>query len=449
MTNGYPEIGQPLSVLMEGDRCDSWRKVKLGDVTHVNPKRVLARSVLAPFVPMADVREHRRSFVVKRTREYKGGGARFRNGDTLLARITPCLENGKTALVTCLPDGDIAHGSTEFIVLSAQAGVTDPLFVYYLARSPRFRSYAINQMTGTSGRQRVPTEAVKTYTFLLPPLEEQQRIAHVLGTFDDKIELNRRMNETLEEMGKTLFKSWFVDFDPVRAKRDGRWRPHESLPGLPADLYGSFPDRLVESERGPIPEHWEVGTLGQLCRKPQYGYTQTAKQEPVGPKFLRITDINKTPWIEWESVPHCEITPEDFDKYCVHPGDVLIARIADPGHGCLIEEKVKGVFASYLIRFRPLQERYGRFLQYWLRSDGYWDLVQERGVGTTRLGLNAKVLSGFPLTIPADSVLDAFRVQIDKFRSRIVKTSQNSNTLGDLRDTLLSKLLTGELRLRL
>ena len=237
--------------------------MELGDVIDVNPKRVLTRSAPAPFVSMADVREHHRSFVTRQTREYKGGGARFRNGDTLLARITPCLENGKTAWVTGLPDGVIAHGSTEFIVMSAQAGVTDPLFVYYLARSPVFRSYAINQMTGTSGRQRVPTEAVKTYAFLLPPLEEQQRIAHVLGTFDDKIELNRRMNETLEEMAKTLFKSWFVDFDPVRAKLDGRWRPGESLPGLPAELYSHFPERLVGSQIGFIPEGWRAERLGE------------------------------------------------------------------------------------------------------------------------------------------------------------------------------------------
>ena len=85
---------------------------------------------------------------------------------------------------------------------------------------------------------------------LYPPLPEQRAIAHVLGTLDDKIELNRRMNETLEEMARALFKSWFVDFDPVRAKMNGRWRRGQSLPGLPADLYDLFPDRLVPSELG-------------------------------------------------------------------------------------------------------------------------------------------------------------------------------------------------------
>ena len=92
---------------------------------------------------------------------------------------------------------------------------------------------------------------------------EQRAIAHVLGTLDDKIELNRRMNETLEGMARALFKSWFVDFEPVRAKMEGRWRRGESLPGMPAELYDLFPGRLVGSEVGEVPEGWEVEALGE------------------------------------------------------------------------------------------------------------------------------------------------------------------------------------------
>ena len=97
---------------------------------------------------------------------------------------------------------------------------------------------------------------------LVPSLPEQRSIAHVLGTLDDKIELNRRMNETLEALARALFKSWFVDFDPVRAKMEGLWRRGESLPGLPAEHYDLFPDRLVDSELGEIPEGWGVRPLG-------------------------------------------------------------------------------------------------------------------------------------------------------------------------------------------
>ena len=95
---------------------------------------------------------------------------------------------------------------------------------------------------------------------------EQRAIAHVLGTLDDKIELNRRMNETLEAMARALFKSWFVDFEPVRAKMEGRWRPGESLPGLPADLYDLFPDRLVDSELGEVPDGWGGEGVGFIWR---------------------------------------------------------------------------------------------------------------------------------------------------------------------------------------
>ena len=208
-----------------------------------------------------------------------------------------------------------------------------------------------------------------------------------------------------------------------------------------ADL---FPDRLVPSELGEIPEGWVVKALGEVTRKPQYGYTQSAKDEPIGPKFLRITDINKKSWVAWESVPHCEITVADFDKYRLHEGDILIARMADPGHGCMIEEEQDAVFASYLIRFRPLQERYARFLQYWLRSDSYWELVRERGAGTTRISLNAKVLNGFPLLAATDELLDQFQDKISNLRSRVVANTKESNCIAAQRDALLPKLLSGE-----
>ncbi|WP_240127074.1 restriction endonuclease subunit S [Thermomonas alba] len=98
-----------------------------------------------------------------------------------------------------------------------------------------------------------------------PPLPEQRAIAQILGTLDDKIELNRKQNETLEAMARALFKAWFVDFEPVRAKMEGRWQRGQSLPGLPAHLYDLFPDRLVESELGEIPEGWEMRTVGDFA----------------------------------------------------------------------------------------------------------------------------------------------------------------------------------------
>ena len=142
--------------------------------------------------------------------------------------------------------------------------MTDNDYVYYLTKWQEFRHFAVSQMTGSSGRQRVPESALENFLVPVPSLVEQRAIAHILGTLDDKIELNRRMNRALEEMARAIFKSWFVDFDPVRAKMEGRWRKGESLPGLSADLWDAFPGRLVSSELGEIPEGWEVGVLGDI-----------------------------------------------------------------------------------------------------------------------------------------------------------------------------------------
>ena len=137
----------------------------------------------------------------------------------------------------------------------------DFLFVYYNLSN---RKDEINGSAGGSAQPILKKSDFGRLSIRIPPLPEQQAIAHVLGTLDDKIELNRRMNETLEAMARALFKSWFVDFDPVRAKMEGRWRRGESLPALPADLYDLFPDRLVDSELGEMPEGWEVKTLGDV-----------------------------------------------------------------------------------------------------------------------------------------------------------------------------------------
>lgn len=277
----------------------------------------------------------------------------------------------------------------------------------------------------------------------VPPMEEQRRIAGVLGCLDDKIELNRRMAATLEQMARALFRSWFVDFEPVRAKQEGRWRSGESLPGLPAQLYEAFPDRLEASALGPIPAGWRVAALGDLCHKPQYGYTASAEDEPVGPKFLRIKDINKSSWIDWASVPHCSIDESDVARYRLHRGDIVIARMADPGHGALIEEDRAAVFASYLIRFRPLDQAYARFLQYWLRSDAYWALVAGRRTGTTRANLNAKTLAAFPLAAPPREIAASFGELITSLRSSVVDSVSQSYTMVSLRDQLQRQLIGG------
>ena len=160
----------------------------------INPIVVLKRGEVYPFIEMAALNADSRSTYSSEERPFKGGGSRFQNGDTLMARITPCLENGKIARYSASEPTKVAHGSTEFIVIRGRPNVTDNDFAYYLTQWEEVRKYAIGQMTGTSGRQRVPVDSLDHLNVPVPPLPEQRAIAHILGTLDDKIELNRRMN---------------------------------------------------------------------------------------------------------------------------------------------------------------------------------------------------------------------------------------------------------------
>ena len=364
------------------------------------------------------------------------------------------LQRGDILLTSEAPLGEVAYLSdeTEFCLgqrlfaLRVDPKQIDSKYLYYYLQSAQAQYELRSRATGTTAQGIRQSELLKIRVEFPTDIVEQRAIAHILGTLDDKIELLRRMSETLEEMARAIFKAW------SRGRADGDPPLH---PGLPAEGFGTlpsfydlFPDRLVPSELGEIPEGWRVGTLAELSYKPQYGYTASAKDHPVGPKFLRIKDINKLPWIEWASVPYCEIPDSKIEQYQLHPGDVLIARMADPGHGVVIEEEVGAVFASYLIRFRLRNLSYARYIQYWLRSEPYWELVRARLTGTTRPNLNARVIGAFPLIIPSEKVVSVFGDIVASLRRRVVRNVKEMHTLAALRDALLPKLIRGEIRVK-
>ena len=253
------------------------------------------------------------------------GGSKFINGDTLLARITPCLENGKTAYVNVLEDKEVGFGSTEFIVLRAIEGISIPLFIYYLAVSPDFREIAIASMSGTSGRQRVDVKALEQLEINLPPLEEQKRIAEILGSLDDKIELLQKQNKTLEDMAKALFKSWFVDFDVVRAKaalatrrnlsplrgkchnvaKGGPNKPNSSCALVSThQIYAKSVKNLVRAMRQNLTPQ-EV-KLWQYLRKEQMG-VKFRRQFPIDSKYIAdFACLEKKLIIELDGTQHAE-----------------------------------------------------------------------------------------------------------------------------------------------
>jgi type I restriction enzyme S subunit len=253
----------------------------------------------------------------------------------------------------------------------------------------------------------------------LPPLSIQRRIAEILGRLDDKIEVNRRIDRTLEAMAQALYRHWFVEFGPFR---DGEF---------------------VESELGMIPKGWEAGRLSNLCST-QYGYTASATDKPVGPKLLRVTDINKRNWIEWGSVPHCVISADDRSKYALEVGDIVVARMADPGKSAIVEEAVDAVFASYLVRLKTNSLAYAYFVYEFLKSPQYGEYAEGAKGGSVQANMNAKIIVGADLVIPPVPVLAAFLAKVLPLRQRLVASVKESSVLASVRDYLLPKLLSGE-----
>ena len=182
-----------------------WTKKKLSDIADFNPRETIKKGAKAKKVSMDVLRPFYRD-IPYCVEECFSGGMKFRNGDTIMARITPCLENGKTAQVSILNDGEVGFGSTEYIVFRAKEGIADKDYLYYLVCSPEVREPAIKSMVGSSGRQRVQTDMVKNLEIDVPPLVEQEKIGSFLKAFDDKIALNDRINKNLHPD-----KSGFID----------------------------------------------------------------------------------------------------------------------------------------------------------------------------------------------------------------------------------------------
>ena len=175
---------------------EEWKSYKLVDFIEFNPTISLKKGTMARKITMDQLTPHSRDIYLWGYEPYSGG-AKFQNGDTIMARITPCLENGKHAFISLLDEGETAYGSTEYIVMRVKPGVSDNRFVYYLSHYPDFKNAAIKSMVGSSGRQRAQVDVLKNLEFHLPGLEEQKIIASSLSVLDDKIALNNRINHNL------------------------------------------------------------------------------------------------------------------------------------------------------------------------------------------------------------------------------------------------------------
>jgi len=401
----------------------------------VNPSVSLVKGTSYPFVEMAAVDPGARSVRESERRAFDGGGARFAPGDTLMARITPCLENGKIARFRPTDQASIGFGSTEFIVIRGKAGVTTDDYAYYLTKWDDFRQFAIGQMTGSSGRQRVPADALAGFNATIPSLPVQQRITHVLGKLDDKIELNRRMNRTLEMMAVAIFKSWFIDIDPVRAKADGR------DPGIPATIADLFPDTFEDSVLGLIPKGWTVGSLGDVADSPRRG---------VNPSDVPPT----TPYIGLEHMPRRCIALDTWDRAAdvasgksqFKQGEILFGKLRPYFHKVGIAP-MDGVCSTDIVVITPKSRDWHGYVLSLVSSKAFVDYTDSHSAGTKMPRTNWKDMSRYPLALPPLSVAKAFQNHVDDCHRRIMLNVRQNRRLAGLRDALLPKLMSGEIEM--
>ena len=258
----------------------------------------------------------------------------------------------------------------------------------------------------------------------LPAKRIQDSIARILTSLDDLIENNRRRIELLEQMAQAIYREWFVHF---------RYPGHEK-------------DELVDSPLGPIPSGWVAPPLRELVDT-RYGHTDSAVADGPGPKFVRVMDINKLPFIDWSRVPHCSpVSDERAERVGVRPGDVVVARMADPGKVGIVEEHRVAIFASYLVRIRA--NRSGPspyFLFYSLRESRYQDFILGASTGTTRKSVSAQVMVEAPFLLPPAAIVESFESQATTLRTLLTVLVRKNACLAGLRDLLLPKLVSGEI----
>lgn len=316
----------------------------------------------------------------------------------------------------------------------------DHEYVYYWlsANVGELERYA----TGSTFKE-LSGSALKQIRIRLPASRDEQRaIAHILGTLDNKIELNRRMSETLEAMARALFKSWFVDLEPVRAKMEGRWQRGESLPGLPAHLYDLFPDRLVDSELGAMPEGWRVGRLGDVAENPR---RSTQPEEiPRGTPYIGLEHMPRRSIAlsEWGAADELESSKFEFKK-----GEILFGKLRPYFHKVGVAP-VSGVCSTDILVLTSCEHSWFGFVLGHVSSEEFVEYTSAGSTGTRMPRTSWSDMARYELVLPPESVAEAFTTLIQPMIDQIIRGIQESRTLAALRDALLPKLISGELRVR-
>lgn len=390
----------------------------------------------------------------------------LKTGDVVIATVGSWPPNwssvvGKVVRVPALAAGAIQNQNTCTPVPDPTR--LDKSYLYYRLKLEDFASHAANSAGGSANQARLPVQKLGNFRFILPPLEEQQKISKVLSTIDDKIALNHQINTTLESMAQALFKSWFVDFDPVidnalaagnpipeplQARADARAALGDQRKPLPEHIRQQFPDRFVETEEmGWVPEGWYISTIGEQVETTGGGTPSTKN-----PDF-------------WENGVHPFCTPKDMSQLKslvlmdterhltdagvrkissgqLPKGTVLMSSRAPIGYLAISDIPVS--VNQGIIAMLPNQNYGPVYLMCWAKTN--MNQITDRANGSTFQEISKKNFRPIPFLVPGKRILEAFNEQAEAIYSRILLTSEQTDALTRLRDTLLPKLLSGELR---
>ncbi|MCA4158015.1 restriction endonuclease subunit S [Priestia megaterium] len=410
-----------------------FKEVELDSILEINPKTNLKKGSIAKKIPMEYLSEHVKKIQRYEFSEFKSG-SKFKNGDTLVARITPCLENGKTAYVDVLNDEEVAFGSTEFFVVRAKPEKADPQFIYYLMRSSEVRDVTIQSMTGTSGRQRAQKEAILGHVMNIPTLDIQKRIGYILSLYDEKIETNKETIKILEKISQNLFKHWFIDFE---------------FPNEQGQSYKSNNGEMVKSELGEIPKGWKVITIKDICDVNKGSLSK--KDDWAYINYLDTSNITKNSIQNIQFIDTIKDKVPSRAKRKVQPNDIIYSTVRpNQHHYGMIKKPVENMVVS--TGFTVLRSRgmYSNDLVYlWLTQEEAIDNLQAIAEQSTSAypSIKSDDILSMKILLPPQEILDALNEVIETQNKAIWNYHQENKKLSELRNTLLPKLLSGEIEM--
>ncbi len=397
----------------------SWQELTFGNFAEIQPQVALEKGTDYSFIEMADVVPHTKMVIPGSTRIWKGsGGSKFENGDIIFARITPCLEHGKTAKVSNLTDSK-GFGSTEFFVFRGREGISDPDYIYYLARSPVIREPAIKSMTGASGRQRAQKIVVENTSIRVPELQEQRRIASILSAYDDLIENNLRRIQLLEQSAQLLYKEWFVHL---------RFPGHEHV-------------TIIDG----VPEGWEKKNALEVMDVLSGGTPKTSVPDYWNGEIPFFTSKDTTDYAYIFSTERT-LTEEGL-RNCssrLYPKDtVFITARGTVGKINLAQTDMAMNQSCYaLVAKPPLNQQ---FLYFAMVENV--EQFRSRAVGAIFDAIIRNTFKLIPFVVPDIKLIDMFTGIISPILQQIDILSTEIRKLTQARDILLPRLMNGDITL--